>query len=106
MTLETTVLLGKRSRFEMTMDILKSINDGYERPTQIMCRAYTNWITIREMLKELENKGFLKTTTRKTKNQIRVSYYLTDMGLRTLNDWYKIRRTIVKDKPKPGFPRP
>lgn len=51
---------GRRSRMEMTVDVIRAIHGGAERPTQVMYRSNLSWLVCQELLKHLSAKGFVR----------------------------------------------
>ena len=50
----------KRSRLEIYFDLLKAVERGVDKPTNIMYKANLSWKTLREILSVLVSKASLK----------------------------------------------
>jgi len=78
-------MVGRRSRFEMYVDVLTEIKSGTCLPTQIMYGANMSWNPLKNTLDKLKSKGFIaeqKIEVNKVSNR---SYILTEKGDNVLN---------------------
>ena len=53
--------LGRRSRTEMTVDVLRAVRGGAVLPTRVMYRSNLSWSVCQDLLKHLAAKGLLET---------------------------------------------
>jgi predicted transcriptional regulator len=53
--------LGRRSRTEMMVDVLRAVRGGAVHPTQVMYRSNLSWSVCQHLLKHLASKGLLET---------------------------------------------
>ncbi len=77
---------GRRSAFEIMMDILKVTSAGCAKPTQIMYKSNTSWIVLQKNLESLVASGFI----RQSGDGRRVEYAITEGGMGVLNDYTKL----------------
>jgi predicted transcriptional regulator len=54
----------KRSRLEVYLDVLRVIRGGYSKPTDIMHKCNISWITLKEILGSLMEKGLVTAVER------------------------------------------
>jgi len=72
--------MGRRSRFEMYVDVLTEIESGTGLPTQIMYGASMNWTTLKQTLETLTAKGLIEEQTMEIGKRIKNVYTLTENG--------------------------
>jgi predicted transcriptional regulator len=53
--------LGRRSRTEMMVDVLRAVRGGAVLPTTVMYRSNLSWSVCQHLLKHLAAKGLLET---------------------------------------------
>ncbi|MDG7012094.1 MAG: hypothetical protein JRN17_03290 [Nitrososphaerota archaeon] len=53
--------LGRRSRTEMMVDVLRAVSGGAVLPTRVMYRSNLSWSVCQDLLKHLAAKGLLET---------------------------------------------
>lgn len=70
----------RRSRLTIYFDILKSIEEGNEKPTRIMYGTNLSWNVLNEILETLTKSGFIRI-----KNGKRRRYKITGKGIRALS---------------------
>lgn len=73
-------MVGRRSRFEIYVDVLTEIKCGAILPTQIMYGANMNWNTLKKTLEKLKAKGFIEEQAMEGSNISNRSYTLTEKG--------------------------
>ena len=71
----------KRSRLEISFDVLKAIEGGIDKPTHIMYSAHVSWNTFHEIIKNLIINRFIEEE--KVENSRR--YSITGKGRRALS---------------------
>ncbi len=85
---ESKVTSGRRSRLEMTCDILRVISQGVEKPTRIMQLANLTW---KDLLMYLEALLRTQLVARETQGN-RAMYRLTEKGTIILNLYLKLKQ--------------
>ncbi len=70
----------RRSRLEVKISILKAINEGATRQTQIMYHSNLSWSFAHTFVRILERQGLISTIVLKGKK----SFMLTERGKRAL----------------------
>jgi predicted transcriptional regulator len=77
---------GRRSAFEITMDILKVAAAGTAKPTHIMYRSNTSWIVVQKNLESLVSSGLMCQTGECP----RAEYAITQRGREILRDYVNL----------------
>ena len=78
-------MMGRRSRFEMYVDILTEIKRGTCLPTQIMYGANMSWNPLQKTLEKLVAKGFIEEQPIYGNKISKRIYTLTERGDNVLN---------------------
>lgn len=73
----------KRSKLEIYLDVLRVIKAGYSKPTNIMYKSNLSWITLRDILDSLAERGLI-TTVEKDGRKL---YFITSKGKSVLNSF-------------------
>ncbi|MBS7653555.1 MAG: DUF4364 family protein [Candidatus Bathyarchaeia archaeon] len=71
----------KRSKLEIYLEVLETIMAGYSKPTNIMYKSNLSWITLKEILDSLTEKG-LVTAIERNKRKL---YLITEKGRSLVN---------------------
>ena len=77
---------GRRSGFEVRMDILKAVADGFAKPTHIMYRSNTSWIMLQKNLAASVGSGLV----RECGEGLRADYAITQKGMAVVRDYAAI----------------
>ena len=84
----------KRSRLEIYLDVLQTINEGIEKPTRIMYGTNLSWNTLKEALNSLYDQGMIEVeTVRRAKR-----YSISPKGLRALEYFWKVQEEFSLSK--------
>jgi predicted transcriptional regulator len=68
--------MSKRSRLDIYFDILKVVERGFTKPTEIIYKAYLSWQILNEAFLILVTKGFIHEELLKNSKR----YCITDKG--------------------------
>lgn len=71
----------KRSKLEIYLEVLETIMAGYSKPTNIMYKCNLSWITLKEILDSLTDKGLVTAIERNN----RKLYLITEKGRSIVN---------------------
>ena len=93
------VMISKRSRLEMYLDVLEKIRDGIQKPTNIMYKCNLSWIPMKEILGSLVEKDLIKEV--ETKN--RRTYDITERGRNLLKYLGNVLSTLQIERPSRPF---
>jgi len=77
---------GRRSAFEIMMDILRVAASGSAKPTHIMYKSNTSWAVLQKNLESLLAAGFI----RQGADGSRQEYQITETGMAVLEDYLKL----------------
>ena len=72
---------SKRSRLQISIDILNAISSGEQKPTRLMYACNLSWNTIRDSLGLLVTKGYVDELS---ENEKRKRYSITSSGMDVL----------------------
>lgn len=86
---------GRRSTFEIRMDILRAIMGGAEGSTQIMYKANLSWILLCDNLAALGDEGLIGERTIGNRKR----YSLTNSGIEAVGVYLSLLRQILFDTP-------
>ena len=74
----------RRSKLEITLNILSVIAEGVDKPTRIMYAANMSWKPVQEVLSRLVDEGLIIMTASSGAGHSRRKYMITDKGSRVL----------------------
>lgn len=76
---------NRRSKLEITLDVLKAVRDGVDKPTRIMYVANMSWNPTQELLERLVMEGHLDVTEERTEKRSKKRYMITEKGLNVIS---------------------
>ncbi len=76
---------NRRSKLEITLDVLKAVRDGVDKPTRIMYVANMSWNPTQELLERLVMEGHLDVTEERTEKRSKKRYVITEKGLNVIS---------------------
>ncbi len=76
---------NRRSKLEITLDVLKAVRDGVDKPTRIMYVANMSWNPTQELLERLVMEGHLEMTEERTEKRSKKRYVITEKGLNVIS---------------------
>ncbi len=76
---------NRRSKLEITLDVLKAVRDGVDKPTRIMYVANMSWNPTQELLERLVMGGHLEVTEERTEKRSKKRYVITEKGLNVIS---------------------
>jgi len=82
--------MSKRSKLEISYEILKIIMRGEDKPTKIMYKANISWNALKDILQLLTEKAFIYEKT--VKNSTR--YEIAEKGIQSLSYYQKAVKEI------------
>ena len=75
---------SRRSRFQISIDVLTSISNGEHRPTRIMYGCNLSWNSTKDTLNHLVAKGYVDEVSETMK---RKRYSITTKGRDVIEDY-------------------
>jgi len=91
-------MLGRRSKFEIYLDILAEIKGGTVKPTRIMYGANLSWKPLKQILMMLTAQGLIVEQSMGDDKRSRKSYSLTEKGENVLNYFNRARGLLKLEK--------
>jgi predicted transcriptional regulator len=92
---------GRRSRFEIYVDVLIEIMNGAKKPTKIMYGANLSYKPLKNIIKSLLDQGLLEEDPKKIKDKrTKVIYRLTQKGVNVVRYYSKAKDLVEISNPK------
>ena len=92
---------GRRSRFEIYVDILNEIMDGVGKPTKIMYGANLSYKPLKEILHSMLDQGLITENAGPNKDKrTKFTYELTTKGVNVVRYYSKAKNLIEIKNPK------
>lgn len=82
---------GRRSLLQIKVDILRAVENGYGKPTQIMYRANLSWNVLQAQLKYFVAAGMLRVEEYGSRRR----YLITPRGSEMIDSYEKVVREIL-----------
>ena len=83
---------GRRSLLQIKVDILRAVESGYGKPTQIMYRANLSWNVLQAQLKTFIESGMLDVEAYGSRRR----YLITPKGTEMVESYQKVVKEILK----------
>jgi len=83
---------GRRSLLQIKVDILRAVESGYGKPTQIMYRANLSWNVLQAQLKSFIESGMLDVEAYGSRRR----YQITPKGTEMVESYQKVVKEILK----------
>jgi len=83
---------GRRSLLQIKVDILRAVEGGYGKPTQIMYRANLSWNVLQAQLKSFLESGMLEVEEYGSRRR----YLITAKGVEMVDSYQKVVKEILK----------
>ncbi len=83
---------GRRSLLQIKVDILKAVESGYGKPTQIMYRANLSWNVLQAQLKSFLETGMLAVEEYGSRRR----YLITQKGTEMVESYQKVVKEILR----------
>jgi len=83
---------GRRSILQIKVDILRAVESGYGKPTQIMYRANLSWNVLQIQLKSFIESGMLEVEAYGSRRR----YLITPKGTEMVQSYQKVVKEILK----------
>ena len=83
---------GRRSLLQIKVDILRAVESGYGKPTQIMYRANLSWNVLQAQLKSFLDSGMLEVEVYGSRRR----YLITPKGSEMVDSYQKIVKEILQ----------
>jgi predicted transcriptional regulator len=83
---------GRRSLLQIKVDILRAVESGYGKPTQIMYRANLAWNVLQAQLKSFIESGMLDVEAYGSRRR----YMITPKGTEMVQSYQKVVKEILR----------
>ena len=83
---------GRRSLLQIKVDLLRAVESGYGKPTQIMYRANLSWNVLQAQLKSFIESGMLDVEAYGSRRR----YQITPKGTEMVQSYQKVVKEILK----------
>ena len=83
---------GRRSLLQIKVDILRAVEAGYGKPTQIMYRANLSWNVLQAQLRSFIDSGMLEVEEYGSRRR----YLITPKGSEMVDSYQKVVREILR----------
>jgi len=83
---------GRRSMLQIKVDILRAVEGGYGKPTQIMYRANLSWNVLQAQLKSFIESGMLAVEEYGSRRR----YLITPKGTEMVESYQKVVKEILR----------
>jgi len=83
---------GRRSLLQIKVDILRAVEGGYGKPTQIMYRANLSWNVLQTQLKSFLESGMLEVESYGSRRR----YLITPKGTEMVRSYQKVVKEILR----------
>ena len=83
---------GRRSLLQIKVDILRAVEAGYGKPTQIMYRANLSWNVLQAQLKSFVESGMLAIEQYGSRRR----YLITPKGSEMVESYQKVVKEILR----------
>ena len=84
----------RRSRLEISLNVLSIIREGVDKPTRIMYAANMSWVPTQKILSSLGKQDLLKVEPIQGRGRSTRRYLITEKGI-TLLDYFDKAKEIV-----------
>ena len=83
---------GRRSLLQIKVDILRAVEGGYGKPTQIMYRANLSWNVLQAQLRSFLESGMLEVEEYGSRRR----YLITAKGTEMVDSYQKVVKEILR----------
>ena len=85
---------SRRSKLEITLNILSIVRSGVDKPTRIMYAANMSWKPVQRTLSHLVEQGLLEDQLNEESRQSKRLYVITEKGVEVLDYFDKAKQLI------------
>jgi predicted transcriptional regulator len=90
-------LSSRRSKFQLSVEVLECIKQGEEKPTRIMYSCNLSWKSLKDILENLTEQGLLEKNTVFGKKRSKRNYEITPKGENVLQYYNMVSGLIEID---------
>ena len=91
--------LTRRTKFELLISVLQSINEGVNKPTRLMYEVNLSWRPLQSILAELIQQGLIEEKKASQHDKrTKVNYHVTEKGLQVIRYYINAKEILEIDK--------
>ena len=91
----TTILSSRRSKFQLSVEVLDGIKNGENKPTRIMYCCNLSWKSLKDILANLLAQGLLDEEVIQGKKRSKKLYNITSKGENVLK-YYRMVSGLIE----------
>jgi predicted transcriptional regulator len=92
-------LSARRSKFQLSVEVLSQIKQGERKPTRIMYSANLSWKSLKEILDSLVSQGLIEEElVGRSSKRAKKRYEITDKGENVL-EYYNVVSGLIEIEP-------
>ena len=84
---------ARRSKFQLSVEVLDSIKNGEKKPTRIMYSCNLSWKNLKDILANLSEQGLLDEEIIQSKKRSKKHYSITLKGENVLKYYRMMRKS-------------
>jgi predicted transcriptional regulator len=88
-------LSARRSKFQLSIEVLECIKSGEEKPTRIMYNCNLSWKSLKDILENLTTQDLLDETIIQGKKRSKRHYEITAKGENVLK-YYRMVNGLIE----------
>jgi predicted transcriptional regulator len=89
------ILSARRSKFQLSVEVLDNIRNGETKPTRIMYSCNLSWKSLKGILKNLTEQLLLEEKVVKGKKRSKKLYHITPKGRNVLK-YYRMVSGLIE----------
>jgi predicted transcriptional regulator len=90
----STILSARRSKFQLSVEVLDNIKNGETKPTRIMYSCNLSWKSLKGILANLTEQLLIEEQVVEGKKRSKKLYYITPKGENVLK-YYRMVRGLI-----------
>ena len=92
------ILSARRSKFQLSVEVLDNIKNGETKPTRIMYSCNLSWKSLKDILQNLSEQELLEETVVEGKKRSKKLYHITPKGENVLK-YYRMVSGLIEVEP-------
>jgi len=95
-------LSARRSKFQLSVEVLSQIKQGERKPTRIMYSANLSWKSLKEILDSLVSQELIEEElVGRSSKRAKKRYMITEKGENVL-EYYSVVSGLIEIEPNPA----
>ena len=92
------ILSARRSKFQLSVEVLDNIKNGETKPTRIMYSCNLSWKSLKDILQNLSEQELLEEKVVEGKKRSKKLYHITPKGENVLK-YYRMVSGLIEVEP-------